>query len=162
MSAVTAASRHFTASAIVFDIPRRLVLLVDHLAEGRRQFPGGHVDPDQAGCEAAVREVLEETGVTATPVWLRGQFRIPGSVRHPEPLVEYERAAPPKPHKGEPAHHHIDLLYLMTADSAAPVVAQLEEVAGAHWVPIDDLGQVREDVPPLVALAWKHITGTNL
>ncbi len=40
---VTAASRHFTASAVVIDPARRLVLLIDHKLTGRRQFPGGHV-----------------------------------------------------------------------------------------------------------------------
>lgn len=159
---VTASSRHFTASAVVFDVAKRLVLLVDHKASGYRQFPGGHIDENEAGHEAALREVAEETGVRAT-LWTEPLPPVPGSVWLPNPFRTAECVAPAKPHKGEPAHRHIDLLYLATADSAGPVTARLAEVYGAAWVPIDDLGaDVRADVPPVVADAWQTIAGEVL
>lgn len=157
--AVTASSRHFTASAVVFDVAKRLVLLVDHKASGYRQFPGGHIDENEAGHEAALREVAEETGVRAT-LWAEPLPPVPGSVWLPNPFRTAECVAPAKPHKNELAHRHIDLLYLATASSADPVTARLAEVYGAVWRPVDDLGaNVRADVPPVVADAWKDITG---
>ncbi|WP_229405211.1 NUDIX hydrolase [Micromonospora sp. NBRC 110038] len=158
---VHAFSRHFTASAVVFDPAAGRVLLIDHKASGLRQFPGGHVDPDETGDEAAIREVREETGVAAT-VWTPGGFVVPGARRtHPTPFMVAEFPAPPKPHKGEPAHHHIDLLYLATADSTAPITTQPAEVDGAVWLPLDDLttANVRADVPPVAAAAWQAMTG---
>lgn len=137
---VTTRTRHHTASAVVIDPARRLVLLIDHRATGARQFPGGHVDPDETGDQAALREVAEETGVTAA-LWTAPADRavIPGGRRHPTPLMIVEFPAPAKPARGEPAHHHIDLLYLATADATAPVVARLAEVASAVWMPLDGL-----------------------
>ncbi|WP_229401896.1 NUDIX hydrolase [Micromonospora okii] len=161
--AVSSHSRHHTASAVVIDTAARRVLLVDHKASGLRQFPGGHVDPDETGDEAAIREVREETGVVAT-VWTPGGFVVPGARRvHPTPFMVAEFPAPPKPHKGEPAHHHIDLLYIATADSTAPTVAQLAEVDGAVWLPVDELpAAVRADVPSTVAATWQALTGQPL
>lgn len=158
---VTEHSRHFTASAVIFDPRTERVLLIDHKASGLRQFPGGHVDPDETGDEAAIREIREETGVEAF-VWSPALPTVPGAARvHPVPFMTVEFAAPPKPHKGEPAHHHIDLLYTATADSAAPVTHQAAEVDGAHWVPLSDLATaaVRADVPPVAAAAWQALTG---
>ncbi|MFG1880752.1 NUDIX hydrolase [Micromonospora sp. NPDC049102] len=161
---VHAHSRHFTASAVVIDPATRRVLLIDHKASGLRQFPGGHVDPDETGDEAAIREIHEETGVVAT-VWTPGGYDVPGARRvHPVPFMVAEFVAPPKPHKGEPAHHHIDLLYIATADSTAPITTQPAEVDGAVWLPLDTLttAAARADVPPVAAAAWQALTGQTL
>jgi 8-oxo-dGTP pyrophosphatase MutT (NUDIX family) len=159
---VTGRSRHFTASAVVIDLTTAEVLLIDHRATGRRQPPGGHVDADQAGHEAAIREVLEETGVQAV-LWTSRPVTIPGGAWMPSPFLVCEFPAPPKPAEGEPAHAHIDLLYLATADSTVPVTAQVAEVTGAVWLPIHTLATaaVREDVPVVVPLAWEYMTGTR-
>lgn len=160
MSIVHEHTRHFTASAVVIDPATRQVLLIDHKASGLRQFPGGHVDPDETGDEAAIREIREETGVVAT-VWTPGGYTVPGARQvHATPFMVAEFPAPPKPHKGEPAHHHIDLLYIATADSTAPITTQPAEVDGAVWLPLDTLttANVRADVPPVAAAAWRAMT----
>lgn len=156
---VTEETRHFTASAAVIDPAHECVLLVEHLLTGRWQFPGGHVDADETGDEAAVREVFEETGVQATP-WVSAADRVavPGATRHITPLMVCEFPAPadPDPAWLEPAHFHIDLLYLATADSATPLVVQADEVGTAAWVPLLELGSVgvRDDVPVVARIAW--------
>jgi len=162
---VTADTRHFTASACVLDPHRREVLLIDHILTGRRQFPGGHVDPDETGDECAIREVVEEAGVTAT-LWTQPSDRvaIPGAVRHPTPLMicEFPAPADPDPAWNEPAHHHLDLLYIATASSTQRTVTQPDEVHAAVWVPLGDLdhdSRVRADVPLVARLAWAAMTG---
>jgi 8-oxo-dGTP pyrophosphatase MutT (NUDIX family) len=163
VSPVTEATRHYTASAVVIDLETAKVLLIDHQASGRQQLPGGHLDPDAAGHDAAIREIWEETGVRAT-LWTRPQaLTIPGGTWLPAPFMVVEFPAPPKPAKGEPAHSHIDLLYLTTADSTAAVTTQPAEVSGAVWLPIHELTApaVREDVPVVVPIAWKHMTGAG-
>lgn len=160
MPTVTEMSRHFTASAVVFDMPRRLVLLVHHLGTGMWQFPGGHVDPDETGDQTAVREVMEETGVSAR-LCTTTRLAVPGGRWQPEPLMVVEFPAPAKPGRGEPAHHHLDMLYVATADSAAPVRAQEDEVAGVRWVDLDGLDRpdIRPDVPAVSPLAWAFAAG---
>ncbi len=51
------------ADAVIIEHGR--VLLVHHADLQEWFFPGGHVDPGEHPADAAVREVLEETGVTA-------------------------------------------------------------------------------------------------
>lgn len=158
----TSTSRHLTASAVVFDPARGLVLVIDHRASGQRQFPGGHVDADQTPAEAAIREVREECGVDAT-LWTGPQVDLPGAVWHPSPFMTAEFPAPAKPANGAPAHHHIDELFLATADSATPLVPQLNEVAAATWLPVDRITEyaVRAEVPLVTQLAWAHLTGST-
>lgn len=158
MTTVHAHTRHFTASAIVIDADRRLVLLVDHKAEGRRQFPGGHVDPDETGDEAALREVLEETGVRAK-IWTPpASLSLPYGRALPNPIMIAEFPAPAN--EGQPAHHHIDLLYVATADSTAPLTHQPEENDGAVWLSVDtlDTAAVRPDVPGAARAAMELLT----
>lgn len=159
---VTTTTRHLTASMVVIDADQGSVLLVHHIASGRWQFPGGHVDSDETPAEAAVREVLEETGVHAK---VAGPgLDLPGMVAHPSPWITAEILAPAKPDRpgkpAEPAHSHIDLLFIGTADSAAAVTAQVEEVAGVRWVPFGRLGDidVREEVPALAQRAFQLLT----
>lgn len=160
VSAVHADSRHLTASAAVFDTRHRLVLLVDHLLSGHRQFPGGHVDPGEDPSECAIREVREETGVECT-LWTSTPVTVTNGNVHPAPLVVIEFDAPADPDWGEPAHKHIDLLYIGLADSTRPLTIQPDEVAGAVWLPVDGITRrrVRADVPPVVAAAWTALTG---
>lgn len=157
-------TRHFTASAVVLDPIRRMVLLVDHKLTGKRQFPGGHVDPDETGDEAAVREVLEETGVRAT-VWQPSDVvaSLPYGKVLPVPFMVAQFPAPPKPAKNEPAHHHIDLLYILTADSTAPIQHQPIEVDAAVWLSLWDLtyDSVRADVPPATWAAFRLLTANS-
>lgn len=98
MSSVT---RHFTATTFV--VWRGGVLLHRHKKLGRWFPPGGHVEPNELPDEAAVREVLEESGVR---VALVGERALP--VYEPRQLVrprgvQLETIAP--------SHEHIDLIY---------------------------------------------------
>jgi 8-oxo-dGTP diphosphatase len=149
---VTPDSRHLTASMVVIDPVESRVLLVHHNATGKWVFPGGHVDPDETPAEAALREVLEETGVHATARSAPG-VELPGMIWHPSPWITAEIPAPAKPDRpgkpAEPAHTHIDLLFIGTADSSADTTARLDEVASVRWVHLTDITglDVRAEVP---------------
>lgn len=162
-STTTPDSRHDTASGVALDVERRTVLLVQHKLTGRWQFPGGHIDPDEHGAEAAVREVREETGLEAT-VWVPDELDVRYGRRLPAPMVVAEHEAPADPSRGEPSHHHLDQLYVLTADWNQPLTAQEDEVNGVAWFDVDAIGQadVREDVPVLLAMAWRLVTGEEL
>lgn len=92
--------------------------------------PGGHIEPNEIPDAAALREVLEETGVTATLV---GQ-----------PAIDIDLPGQPKqlcPPAGVqvtsigPGHEHIDLVYFATGEPAEP----RNEVGwfGPHeWAPL--------------------------
>ena len=88
----------------VFVVWRNAVLLHEHPKLQRWLPCGGHIEPDETPDDAAVREVLEESGV---PVVLLGEA--PVSAPGPRPLarprgVQLETIAPD--------HEHVDLVYL--------------------------------------------------
>lgn len=157
--------RHLTASAAVIDPATSEVLLVWHNATGKLLLPGGHVDPGEAPSEAALREVLEETGVEAELAC--APLDLPGMVWLPSPFVTAVIPAPAKPPRpgkpAEAAHEHIDLLFLATADSSKPTRPALDEVARCGWYPIADLSglPVRGEVPQVVALAVGLLGGAR-
>lgn len=149
--------RHLTASMVVLDPAVPAVLLVHHRATGAWMFPGGHVDAGEDPAGAALREVFEETGVSARIVG-PPQFELPGMVWLPSPWLTCEMPAPAKPDRGpglpaESAHTHVDMLFVGVATSSAELVAQEDEVAGVRWVPLDELDSlaVRGEVP---TVAW--------
>ncbi len=141
--------RHFTASAIVFDDAER-VLLVHHNKVGQWLYPGGHIDPNEDPAQAAQREVLEETGVQ-TQVISDEMFAHPAVTTHAPPYTIIEM--PVTDSKVGP-HHHIDLVYVLSAVSG-DLIAQLDEVGSARWVSVADLATLNTpaELPALIAEA---------
>ena len=83
------------------------ILLHWHAKLGRWLPPGGHIEPDELPDEAALREVMEETGVEAelissplNPINLPGQ---PRQLARPLGIQIADIG---------PDHQHIDLVYL--------------------------------------------------
>lgn len=159
---VTTETRHLTASLVVVDPDACEVLLVHHNATGTMMFPGGHIDADESPAEAAVREVLEETGIHAEIVH-QTALDLPGMVQLPTPWLTYEIPAPAKPRKGEPAHSHIDLLFLAVASTAQQPRPLESEVARAEWIRIPQLPGLdcRAEVPTVALRAWRLLTGRD-
>jgi 8-oxo-dGTP pyrophosphatase MutT (NUDIX family) len=91
---------HVTSSAIV--VGARGVILHKHKRLGIWIQPGGHIDEGEDPADAAVREVLEETGLKTTH--FTGSPTIVHVDVHPAP-------------KG---HTHLDLRYLLRGPDADP------------------------------------------
>lgn len=106
-------TRDFTVA--VFVVHDNRVLLHYHAKLRRWLPPGGHIEPHELPDDAAVREVWEETGVTAR---LTCQPRITFALpEHPRQLC------PPFGMQLEdisPGHQHIDLIYFATGEPAEP------------------------------------------
>lgn len=128
--------RHFTVA--VFVVHDGCVLLHYHRKLARWLPPGGHVEDNELPDDAALREVLEETGVRARLVGPRGlpiesprQLVIPAGIQVEDIY---------------PGHEHIDLVYFAVPDPhdlrAAEIDPRLAESDQVAWYPAADLARL--------------------
>ena len=129
--------RHFTVATFVVDGPA--VVLLYHLKLRMWLPPGGHVEPDELPDEAAVREVLEETGLA---VELVGELGV--GVDRPRQLVS---PAGIQLEDIGPGHQHIDLIYFARVTGGQARVAP-QEAEAFHWYSHHELGgqEIAEDI----------------
>jgi 8-oxo-dGTP pyrophosphatase MutT (NUDIX family) len=105
----------FGAKAVVIDDGRRVLLVRHSYTADQWMLPGGGVKPGEDAAAAVLREIAEETGVTARDAVLHARFL---DTRHG-------------------ARNHISL-FRCTA-SAMPPRIDGREIIAAVWHPIDAL-----------------------
>jgi 8-oxo-dGTP pyrophosphatase MutT (NUDIX family) len=110
-----------SATAIIFDADRRL-LLVEDISTGYWTPPGGSIEPHEVPADAVVREVREELGVTVEPITILGVFG------GPEFVVEY--------HNGDSVAY-VTILFECRILSGE-LQADREEVAQFRFVHLDE------------------------
>jgi 8-oxo-dGTP pyrophosphatase MutT (NUDIX family) len=100
---------HLTASALVVDPASGKVLLRWHQRQGRWLQVGGHGDPGESDPLAvALREAAEETGLPDLAPW-------------PDARLHHVVICDVAPGKGEPAHQHADLRYLLATSEPGSI-----------------------------------------
>ncbi len=114
---------HVTGSALVVDPAGGRLLLRWHDRQQAWLQVGGHADPgEQDPYMTAHREAVEETGLTDLRPW-------PGE----EPELLQVVAVPVPAGKGEPAHEHLDLRFVLATDT--PEAARPENpTAELRWL----------------------------
>jgi len=117
---------HFTATGFVFNDENK-VLMIKHKKLGVWLPPGGHIEENELPCEAALREIFEETGIRAKVISAALDTDIPS--------VDYELPLPMEilleDIDGDGLHNHIDMIYLCKAENCTLNPQELE---------IDDIG----------------------
>ena len=128
---------HFTASAFVVSPDGDEVLMIHHSKLQRWLQPGGHFeDGDPDAIAAALREVVEETGVADVEI-LDGLFDVD------------VHEIPARPGK-EPAHRHYDLRVLLRARDRAAVAGS--DALAVRWVRLGDVSEVESDASVMRAV----------
>jgi ADP-ribose pyrophosphatase YjhB (NUDIX family) len=130
-----------TLAALAVVIHNDQVLLVQRgkaLDHGLWGVPGGHVDPGETALRAAERELLEETGITATAQRYLTNVDV---IRHgPD---------------GDLTFHYLLAAVLCAYGSGDPVAG--DDAMDARWVPCADVLSnqlpLSEGVPEVLALA---------
>jgi len=120
-------NRHFTVA--VFVIWEGKVLLHLHRKLGLWLPPGGHIEPGELPDEAAVREVLEETGLEVELVGERRQ-----DVEDP---LQLHRPAGVQLENIGPGHQHIDLIYFASPIGSTEIAQSYSEDRVGWYGPED-------------------------
>lgn len=124
-------SGHVTASAWVVDLERTHALLTHHAKLGKWLQMGGHCDGDSDVLRVALREVEEESGLTAVQPLLGGAV--------------FDVDAHEIPARGsEPAHVHYDIRFLFEADRRAPLRISGES-HDLRWVAFEEIPLLNTD-----------------
>ncbi len=110
--------RHFTVTGFVVD--GDATLLHWHRKVQMWLPPGGHIDPNEDPVQAVLREVLEETGITAKVIpgiepytFDEPPLQLANPHQLPPPLTILVEDIPARP--DEAAHEHIDMIYAVRA-----------------------------------------------
>ncbi|HRE04082.1 MAG TPA: NUDIX hydrolase [Opitutaceae bacterium] len=120
----TCKAGHLTASAWVVNPSRNQVLLTHHRKLGKWLQLGGHADGAEDLAAVALREVVEESGIS--------RFKLLSGA-----LFDLDQHQIPA-RGDEPAHWHFDFRFLVEADDRErPVVS--EESHDVAWIPVDRL-----------------------
>src|SRR5262249_54966902 len=118
---------HLTGSGFVLDATRGKVLLLHHGKLNRWLQPGGHGEGETDPRLIALREIEEETGLSAADLSPFPDERLLDVDVHPIPA-----------RKSEPAHDHLDLRYGFVArPGAQPRLS--EESRDLRWFELDRL-----------------------
>jgi ADP-ribose pyrophosphatase YjhB (NUDIX family) len=130
--------KHWTATLLLIEEGK--VLLIWHPKFSLWLPPGGHVDPGELIHEAALRETKEEVGLNAL---ILSDERLTVDEKNaksvPRPFLMQLEEIPP--HKDQPAHQHIDAIFVgrIVGD---PTLRGTEE---AVWWPIEELEGLHQE-----------------
>lgn len=141
--------KHFTATAFVID-SRKRVLLLWHKRLGRWMPPGGHIDENETPEEAAKRECKEETNLD---VEIIGGNTDDLFAMNPDegrmlkqPFALLLENIPASRERNEPAHQHMDFLYLARPLDEAQVLTLAEEEARElRWFTREEVEKLDEE-----------------
>ncbi len=122
--------RHFCVTTYVRKINEPEYLFIFHRKLGKWLPPGGHVDLNENPQEAAVRECLEETGLT---VKLYGNTpNIEGGMLTPYGLQ--------KNIISENKHEHFDIIYLgYPVEQNASLILNEQETTDLAWFKLNEI-----------------------
>lgn len=141
--------RHFTATAFIVD-SRNRTLLLWHKRLKRWMPAGGHVDADEIPEETARRECKEETGLDVEIIGDPQEDEFAGNPEEgrmlKKPIALLLEHIPASIERGEPAHEHMDFVYLARPlDETQALTLAEAEGADLRWFTRDEVARLRTD-----------------
>ena len=133
---------HITGSALLLNLPGDKILMNHHKSLNMWLAFGGHADGDEDILSVAIRETMEESGITAFKPLSSNFIEID---IHPIPA---------NPNKGEPDHYHYDVAYVMQmTEDQQPVVSG--ESLRLEWMTFDAALRAVADNPEMTRFIKK-------
>lgn len=145
---------HITTSAFIIDTRTNEILLLHHKSLNRWLQPGGHTEGDGTLVASALREAVEETGISESELTL-----LPVADNSDVPFDIDSHYIPPNPKKNEDGHTHHDLRYLFEYTGNNVHQYNTEEALGLRWIKLEDL--LSDDTFGAVVRKVKTFLGLN-
>lgn len=125
---------HITASGFVISRSKSKVLLIYHKTLCKFLQPGGHIEAEEnSPLEAALREVKEETSITALKY-------LPLNSKNEVPIDIDTHLIPENNSKNEPTHWHHDFRYLFICNNEnQEVTIDKSESIEYQWIDIKEI-----------------------
>ena len=120
---------HFTASAWVVNPNLERCLLLHHRKIGKWLQLGGHVEIGADLLDEAIREVKEESGISASPLTLD--------------IFDVDVHEVPEYLK-EPAHLHYDIRFLLVANEHQTLLRSAES-NGLMWIQVENIANFTQE-----------------
>ena len=125
-------------SAAAFVMHDSKVLLTQRTDNGNWTMPGGAMDPGESLSTTAVRETLEETGISVKLVGVLGIYSDP---RH---VIHYT--------SNDEVRQEFTIVYRGEYLSGEPTTSS--ETTHVEWVPVDRVDQLQMDRSQRMRLEW--------
>lgn len=140
--------KHFTATAFVVDSNNR-TLLIHHKRLGRWMPPGGHIDPNETPEETAKRECKEETGLDVEIVGDHQNDLFADNSEEGrmliKPIAMLLENIPASEERGEPAHQHMDFLFIAKPlEESQELILAEEEGHEIRWFTKEEIAALSE------------------
>jgi len=125
---------HITTSAFIIDRNKKEMLLLRHKSLNRWLQPGGHTEGDVSLVASALREAVEETGISAEEL-----LYIAVHENSDVPFDIDSHYIPANPKKEEDGHYHHDQRYVFAYTGERNNTYNTDEATGMQWVSYDTL-----------------------
>lgn len=136
---------HITSSGFVVNKSRDKVLMVHHNIYSTWAWTGGHADGETDLLKVAIKEAVEETGVSttaiATDIISLDILPVYGHIKKDEYIS---------------AHLHLNVAFLLEADEEAILKIKEDENSDVKWLPLDQLSNYSNE-PYLIEIYNKII-----
>lgn len=138
---------HFTVSAWIVDPERMRTVLVYHNIYNSWSWVGGHADGIADLAAVAMRETVEETGLS--------NIRLVGKC--PISIEILAVNGHEKKNVYVPSHLHYNVTYLLEADSSAILSVKPDENSAVGWFRFDEIENVSSE-PWFVERVYRKLT----
>jgi len=142
---------HITSSAFAVNRAKDKVLMIEHNIYHSWSWIGGHADGEEDLLAVAMKELMEETGVTNIHPISPNIF----SLDVLTVLGHTKGGSYVSPHL------HLSIAYLIEVDENDPLVVKEDENSGVQWIPIDEIN-VYSSEPHMHKVYEKLVSKINL
>ncbi len=138
---------HLTSSGWIVNKDRTKVLMAYHNIYDTWAWTGGHSDGDGNHLNVAIKEAIEETGVTevtpiSTEIFSLDVLPVEAHIKRGKNIA---------------SHLHLSVAYLLEADEAEALTIKPDENSGVKWVPVEEINAHTSKEPKMQELYAKFM-----